>query len=137
MQSGYRTESHRAISAYLERCRDTAVSVKDIYRYMGQKGRGVNISTIYRYLGRLEKEGRVTRYISENGRGSLYQYINGESPCDGHIHLKCVKCGRIIRLDCYFMSYIAEQISAYHGFDIQCKNSVIYGVCKECKAKGV
>ena len=55
---------------------------------------------------------------------------------DWHLHLKCVKCGKIIHLECHFMEEISHHIEESHGFTLQCKNSILYGVCKECKGSG-
>ena len=45
------------------------------------------------------------------------------------------KEGRIIHLECHFMEEISHHIEKSHGFTLQCKNSILYGVCKECKNK--
>ena len=52
-----------------------------------------------------------------------------------HLHLKCVSCGCIIHLECAFMDEIAEHVLKDHGFTLQCKNSIIYGLCRECRKK--
>lgn len=36
-------------------------------------------------------------------------------------------------LDCGFMDEIAEHIQKDHGFQLQCKNSILYGICKDCR----
>ena len=64
----------------------------------------------------------VTAADVEPGRG-----------CEQHLHLKCVKCGKIIHLECHFMEEISHHIEESHGFTLQCKNSILYGICKECK----
>ena len=49
----------------------------------------------------------------------------------------CVKCGKILHLDCEFMKEISEHIQKDHGFSLQCKNSILYGICRECQVKNV
>ena len=132
----YMTENRKKIFAYLQNHSDTTVSAKDIFAYMKEHGDTINLSTIYRNLDRLEKEGTVIRYLSEKGDTATYQYVDDGKHCDKHLHLQCLKCGKIIHLDCQFMTNIAHHASEHHGFDIQCKNSIIYGICKECKEKG-
>ena len=131
----YMTENRRRIFEYLKDHSDTTVSAKDIYSYMKENGATINMSTIYRNLDRLEKEGTVIRYLSEKGDIATYQYVNDDKHCDEHLHLQCLKCGKIIHLDCQFMNSISTHASVHHGFDIQCKNSIIYGICQECKEK--
>ena len=50
---------------------------------------------------------------------------------------ECVKCGKILHLDCEFMKEISEHIQKDHGFSLQCKNSILYGICRECQVKNV
>ena len=135
MATGYKTENRKRILEYLESSGDKAVSVKDIHDYLCENGCSVNLSTIYRFLDKLEKEGSVITYISEKGDKATYQYVGDQAHCSDHLHLKCVKCGKIIHLDCNFMGDIAGHIEEHHDFTIQCRNSVIYGVCKECQKK--
>ena len=134
-ENGYKTENRKKILEYLVNHPDTTVSVKEIHTYMQEHQSAVNLTTIYRYLDKLEKEGKVIRYVSEKGDKTTYQYVSCDSHCDEHLHLKCLKCGKIIHLDCQFMSEIAEHISSHHKFDIQCKNSIIYGICDDCRSK--
>ena len=92
-----------------------------------------SLTTIYRYLDRLEKDGTVIRYVSGQGSQAAYQYVEQGKGCCDHLHLQCVKCGRIYHLDCAFMKEISEHIEKDHGFELQCRNSVLYGICKDCK----
>ena len=43
------------------------------------------------------------------------------------------KCGKIIHLECEFMDEISEHILKDHGFKLQCKNSILYGMCSACQ----
>ena len=82
---------------------------------------------------KLAKEGTVIKYVAEKGCQAAYQYVEPGRGCEQHLHLKCVKCGKIIHLECHFMEEISHHIEESHGFTLQCKNSILYGVCKECK----
>ncbi|MBQ1555500.1 MAG: transcriptional repressor, partial [Clostridia bacterium] len=52
--------------------------------------------------------------------------------CDRHFHLKCTACGRIIHLDCGFMSEFEKHIGEHHGFRVDNARTVIYGLCEAC-----
>ena len=130
----YKTNNRTKIMDYLIANKAKTVSVKDIDNHMKSLDCSVNMTTIYRYLDKLEKDGDVMKYTGEHGEKATYQLIERSHHCDAHLHLKCTDCGSIIHLDCHFMSEIAGHIASDHGFALQCKNSVIYGLCQKCQA---
>ncbi len=131
--NSYTTASRTKILEYLKKNGDRTVNVNDISNYLKENQSEVNITTIYRYLDKLAKEGTVIKYVAEKGNQAVYQYVEQGHHCDEHLHLKCVKCGCIIHLECDFMREIAEHIKKDHGFELQCKNSIIYGMCSKCQ----
>ena len=131
--NSYTTASRTKILEYLKKNGDRTVNVNDISNYLKENQSEVNITTIYRYLDKLAKEGTVIKYVAEKGNQTVYQYVEQGHHCDEHLHLKCVKCGCIIHLECDFMREIAEHIKKDHGFELQCKNSIIYGMCSKCQ----
>ena len=131
--TGYATASRKKILEYLMENHNRTLTASDIAMYLKECGNEVNITTIYRYLDKLEKEGTVMKYIAEKGSQATYQYVEAGHDCDGHLHLQCVKCGQVIHLECHFMHEILEHVEKEHGFVMQCKNSIIYGMCNTCK----
>ena len=131
--TGYATASRKKILDYLKSNSDKTVTAADIDSYLKCNDSEVNLTTIYRYLDKLEKEGTVIKYVAEKGSQTVYQYVETGHHCEEHLHLKCVKCGSIIHLECAFMAEIAEHIYEDHGFQLQCKNSIIYGLCEKCR----
>lgn len=132
-RKGYRTAARTHIMEYLQQNSDRSVTAADISVYLENSGLAINLSTIYRYLGKLAEEGLVNKYTSESGSTALYQIAALSGACDGHLHLKCVRCGRIYHLDCEFMDEITEHILKDHGFEIICKGSVLNGLCDHCR----
>lgn len=128
----YKTNNRARIMDFLMANSDRTVSVKDIDLHLKNDNNPVNLTTIYRYLDKLTGEGSLIKYTGETGDKTTYQLSRPGHSCDEHLHLKCTECGRVIHLDCHFMEEIAEHISNDHGFGIQCKGSVIYGICSEC-----
>ena len=133
--NGYNTAARSRILGFLMENKDRTVNANDILKVLNDGGNEVNITTIYRYLDKLTESGQVMKYVAENGTRAVYQYVEHEHHCEEHLHLQCTKCGAIIHLDCSFMDEIAEQVSLEHGFQIQCRNSIIYGVCRNCFEK--
>lgn len=134
MADGYTTQSRTRILDYLKNQSGRTVDVNEIRRAMAEEGNEVNITTIYRYLDKLTSDGTVMKYVAENGTRAVYQYVGERRHCEDHLHLQCTKCGCIIHLDCRFMDEIAEHVLREHGFSIQCRNSIIYGLCEKCAA---
>lgn len=134
-ENHYSTSSRKKILEILKKSKDRTVTAAQIGEQLKAMECEVNITTVYRYLDRLEKDGTVIRYASGQGSQASYQYVEQGQGCEDHLHLKCVKCGKILHLDCAFMKEISEHIQKDHGFSLQCKNSILYGICRECQMK--
>ena len=89
----YTTKTRQIILEYLKRQQAVTVSVSDIEEYLKDEGIRINTTTVYRYLDKL---------------------------CTEHLHLKCIKCGKIVHLDCDFMDELREHLYQDHGFRLQC-----------------
>lgn len=138
MSSEYVTASRKNILEYLKKNTDKTVTVSDISLYLEEANCDVNVTTIYRYLEKLVREEKVIKYVAEKGRQAAFQYVEQGHGCMEHLHLKCTGCGNIIHLECDFMSEIAAHIKKEYCFSIQCRNSIIYGLCGECeKVSGI
>lgn len=134
MAKSYSTVSHTKIMKYLCDNHDKLITVSDIENFLKSENIEVNVSTIYRFLNKLSDSGEVMKYVAKKGEMSSFQYVgNTRHNCREHIHLHCVKCGRIIHLECGFMDEISSHIMNHHGFRLQCESSVLYGECKECR----
>jgi hypothetical protein len=53
-----------------------------------------------------------------------------------NIHLKCIKCNKVIHLECGFMEELRTHLAESHHFILQCEGSVLYGICDECSRIG-
>ena len=134
-RDGYATANRKRILEYLQQNGSRTVTVADIDDYLRRGGSEVNVTTIYRYLDKLVRDGTLIQYTAEKGGRAAYQYVGVGHRCGEHLHLKCVRCGLIIHLECAFMDEIAEHVQKEHGFALECKNSVLYGVCENCRKK--
>ncbi|MBR5733290.1 MAG: transcriptional repressor, partial [Lachnospiraceae bacterium] len=109
-KKSYRTAARTQIAEYLKNNADRALTAGDIMKHLEKNSMDVNISTVYRYLGRLSEEGTVNKYSADSGEVALYQFAQPARNCESHLHLQCVKCGKVIHLDCHFMDEINEHI---------------------------
>ena len=132
---GYATANRKKILEFLKENQNRTLTAAEIDAYLKSCNSEVNITTIYRYLDKLEKEGMVMKYVAEKGSQATYQYVEAGHNCEEHLHLQCIKCGRVIHLECHFMHEILEHVEKEHGFVMQCKNSIVYGTCRACAGR--
>ena len=113
---GYNTKTRQLILDYLIRNRQHAVSASNILEHLEAEGASPNPTTVYRYLDKLAGEQRVMKYVADKGEKAVFQYVDEGRHCREHLHLKCVRCGRIYHLDCHFMDEVRAHLMAEHGF---------------------
>ena len=94
----------------------------------------IDLSTIYRNIERLVEDGDLLQFPGNGTNKASYQ-LPLEDSCHNHLHLKCSVCGKVIHLDCQQMRDFADHIRQYHGFSLSCDDTVLYGICKECREK--
>lgn len=133
--SGYRTKQREAILRYLKSSSSKHVSIDDVLNFLRADGEKVGRTTIYRYMEKLTEEGILRKYFIEEGAGACYQYIDQELGCEEHFHLKCLKCGKLIHVECDYLSHIGAHILEEHEFQIDNTKTVFYGTCGECGRK--
>ena len=117
---------------YLINNQQHAVSASNILEHLEQEGASPNPTTVYRYLDKLAGEQKIMKYVADKGEKAVFQYVDEGQHCREHLHLKCVRCGRIQHLDCHFMTEVRAHLMADHGFTLQCEGSVLYGLCRTC-----
>lgn len=134
-ETGYSTKKRTWILQYFSDNPDRDICVNDIHEFLAENEMDVNVTTIYRYLDKLVEQGIVLKTVHGKKEQATFQFMNGRKECCHHLHMKCKGCGRIQHLDCGFMAEIAEHIGEEHGFVIDCRNSYITGLCRECNRK--
>ena len=133
MAQNYNTKARAEILDFLEKNRETTVCASDILEHLKLKGLAVNTTTVYRYLNKLTAEQKVIKLSDKEGQKAVYQLTKRTKTCDGHIHTQCIKCGKLIHLDCGFMEELKSHLLKDHGFNLKCDGSIIYGICSECE----
>lgn len=129
----YRCQYKSWILEYFEANPDDMISASLLLKKMREDGMAINQATVYRNLDRLEQNGQIRGHrINEKGE-KYYQYMEPGHDCTHHLHLYCRKCGKVIHLDCDFMKEIQEHLQADHGFTLDCGDSVLVGLCKDCR----
>ncbi len=131
----YSTVKGNKILECLKYNSNSDMTVKDIEAVLKSAGLDVNISTIYRNLDKLEHQGLIIKRVDESGNKSTYQYAEPENQCHEHLHMKCSGCGKVYHLDCEFMKDFKSHMLEHHGFTLECKSSMLYGMCELCSSQ--
>jgi Fur family ferric uptake transcriptional regulator len=51
----------------------------------------------------LQEDDFVQKFQSSDGRTAVYQYMEKLGNCQAHLHIQCMKCGKLLQLDCAYM----------------------------------
>ncbi|MDR1903741.1 MAG: transcriptional repressor [Treponema sp.] len=129
--ASYNTQQRKLILDYMAVLGDNHVTAGQIARHFEHEDAAIGQTTIYRHLEKLVNDGRIRKYFLNEGDSACYQYIDNKD-CQGHFHLKCEKCGKLIHLDCDLLNEIQEHVLNKHNFQINMLKMVFYGKCKEC-----
>ena len=129
---GYNTKQKEKLLDYLISNKDKHTNVQTISSFMAEEGTPLGTATIYRRLDKLVEQGIVRKYVIDGKTGACYQYIGDGNECCRHFHLKCVRCDRLIHIDCDHLSGISRHIFEHHGFQVDSSKTVFYGVCAKC-----
>lgn len=135
MAKEYHSKYKTWILDYLGEHKDSRLSASEIHTAMAKDGLNANLVTIYRNLDRLVDEKKLNRQKISGEEENFYQFLAPDLHCTSHLHLICSKCGRIIHLNCEFMKEISDHLLADHGFQIDCQDSALVGLCRDCRAK--
>jgi Fur family ferric uptake transcriptional regulator len=99
---------------------------------------GISISpaTVYRQLEHLAEEGLVVKSTPEGEKSACFELVDRAS-ChdDSCYHLKCESCGMLFHSDCHEVDKLKMHMSKEHGFLIDARRTVIYGLCQDCRER--
>ena len=130
--SSYNTSGKRKLIAFLAKNEHKEYSVQSLHEALSAEGIAVGKSSLYRLLEKLCESGEVRKFRDEATDQAVFQYVGDAAECTRHLHLKCKACGRLIHLHCDLAGELVAHISVEHGFRIDSKGSVLYGVCRAC-----
>ena len=130
----YRTRQRGTLLEFLARNRDEALSIDAIeLRLRAEAANSApGRSTVYRLVSDLAEEGVLRRMAGGDGR-MLYQYAS--AACEGHLHLKCTSCGRIIHLSDAASQSVQVQLYDLEGLLLDNRETVLAGTCAACGPK--
>lgn len=131
----YKTKQMTELLDFLKSVQGSHTTVNDICEYFQKKGVAIGTTTIYRHLEKMVKEGVVAKYVIDGTSSACFEYVDNSDREDKVkcYHCKCEICGKLIHLKCSEVESLKQHIIEHHGFEINSKRTVFYGVCSECK----
>ena len=132
----YKTKQRDILLDYLKASSGTHVTAGDVCEYFRSRGASIGQSTVYRRLESLVDEGIVNKYTIDSNSPACFEYTGADCHAQGKpcYHLKCEGCGRLIHLDCHEMSLIGNHLLSNHGFQLDTRRTVFYGLCDRCRS---
>lgn len=131
----YKTKQRDRLISYLETVPGQHITAGDVCEAFRQDGASIGQSTVYRQLESLVGEGILNKYIIDEKSPACFEYVRsashqGPGTC---FHCKCEKCGRLIHLHCEELEEIRNHLLGEHGFRLDPRRTVFYGICEACQ----
>ncbi|MDE6725590.1 MAG: transcriptional repressor [Ruminiclostridium sp.] len=131
-QKTYKTRQRLQVLNCLIDNKAKHLTADEIAVILKEQGADVGKTTVYRTLEKLVEEGSVRKYLCEEGKSACFQYVDDSGECHLHFHLKCVKCRKLIHLECDYLSDLEKHICEHHKFTVDNTKTVLYGICEDC-----
>ncbi len=124
----YQTDARRKLTAFLQSHRGEALTAEEVAQGLAD----ISPSTVYRNLNLLAESGDVIKSVRTDGRTVLWQWHERQA-CQGHLHLRCESCGRVIHLDGAVSEALKSEISSSSRFEVDMGSTEITGRCAKCR----
>jgi Fur family transcriptional regulator, ferric uptake regulator len=89
--------------------------------------------TVYRTIDLLKRQGLIDELDLLHLRGDRHFY-ESHGPRD-HIHVACIRCGKVREFESELYEELKRQISADCGIEITVTRTEVGGICNECRTK--
>ena len=133
MKKSYRSDGRQALAEFFSRNPDRQFTTEELCIALhGSEADGR--SSIYRHLTRLCTDDVVRKFYNGEQKCAVYQYVGKSCDCGKHFHQKCTQCGSLRHLDCDDSLDFAAHLLKAHGFLVDCGQSILYGLCADCRA---
>ncbi len=130
MRGSYKTKSKEYIDEEIKSFTN-GFTIKELKDSLDNKNIKVGLTTLYRHLIDLEKKEIVKKYYDDINVAHYKVTIPTES--ENVFFLKCVKCEKIVPVDCECINDFYLHVLKQHKFYIQSKNIILSGICNDCK----
>lgn len=127
----YNTKQKSAIINILKNNKDKMISADEITKKLEELEEHVGKTTLYRFLDELVLTKEVRK--NYNDLTNKYEYQLKGNMCENHLHLKCIKCGAVIHLECDDTKNMLDSIISKYNFYINQDETTILGFCQKCR----
>lgn len=128
-KSNYNTNQKESIKEAIKEFSD-GFTIKELKDFLDSKNNKVGLTTIYRITSKLEDEMVLKKYYDEDNIAH-YKYVK-DCISENHFYLKCVKCNKIMHVDCNCINEFQSHIYKQHKFLLDAKNIILEGLCSNC-----
>ncbi len=128
---GVRMTHQRRLLVQIIQGADRHMDALDLWKRAHEKDPTLNKVTVYRTLGLLKKHGLVDELDLLHLQGGRH-YYEARTTRD-HIHLACLKCGRIQEFESSLFEKLKGQIERERRFRISVVRVEAGGYCDKCR----
>ena len=128
----YKTQQRKVFLAYLSQHTDELLSARQIADALANEK--ISLSAVYRNLAQLEAEEKVRRSAKSGSHEAFYQYLDAKG-CKGALHMSCVKCGKTFHMADSNAALLAKHLAQSEQFTLDAADTILYGICSDCKGK--
>lgn len=123
------SKRHEVLNAFLET--EGHIDAQGLYEVLHKQGKRIGYSTVWRTLKLLARVGLAREVQLGNGR-TRFEHLYAHPH---HDHLVCLGCGRVVEFLEPGIERLQDRVAGRHRFDAQHHSLIIYGLCKECRAR--
>lgn len=137
MKAQYQTRQRSELLDFLKEHMGVHFTAAEIQKRLKDTGTSIGTATIYRQLEKLIDEGSVLKYVNGPGTSACFEYLppeKQEEP-EEEFHCKCVRCGRLLHIECKELVGIGNHLLEHHHFLMDPRRTVFYGLCDDCQKK--
>ena len=134
MKQTYHTKQMDALLRCLEQQKSQSLTVDGVCAALAAGGEPIGRSTVYRRLEELCRAGKISRFAPEEGKSVTYRFIGSDCGEECHFHLICTECGEVAHTHCHELESLFAHMASEHGFTVNERKTVLYGLCGKCRA---
>lgn len=102
-------------------------TANDIYKSVRQVLPNISLGTVYRNLNQLADNGIIMRIPQPDSSNRFDGNISM------HYHICCKKCGSVQDIDSEILNEFSAMIMENYGFEVDCSDIIINGICSSCR----